>query len=100
MDWMFYGSKFNQPIGKWDVSNVKDISGMFYESQFNQDIGNWDIRSVRDIRFIFDNSQFNHNLYRWTKQKTHIELELDYYIPSEFLECRFYDRFIDYDSNE
>ena len=97
MSFLFLGSQFNGDISKWNTGNVEYMACMFQCSMFNQDIGDWYIRSVKNIRFIFDNSQFNNNLYRWTKQKTHIELELDYYIPSEFLKCRFYDRFIDYD---
>ncbi|MBQ3945351.1 MAG: BspA family leucine-rich repeat surface protein, partial [Alphaproteobacteria bacterium] len=30
MHWMFYDAKsFNQPIGNWDTSNVKNIYNMF-----------------------------------------------------------------------
>ena len=37
MSEMFFTSKFNGDISKWDVSNVTDMSGMFYVSEFNGD---------------------------------------------------------------
>ena len=43
---MFSYSKFNQPIGDWDVSKVKNITRMFFKSEFNQDISNWNVSNV------------------------------------------------------
>ena len=43
MSELFYKSKFNGDISKWDVSNVKYMDGMFAESKFNGDISNWDV---------------------------------------------------------
>jgi len=40
-------SSFNQPIGGWDVSNVKDMWGMLDGAAvFNQRIGKWDMPKV------------------------------------------------------
>jgi len=45
-----YAIKFNKYIGRWDTSNVTDMSWMFHRAtNFNQGIGNWDISKVIDI---------------------------------------------------
>ena len=49
MSYMFYQSKFNGDISSWNVSKVKDMSGMFYESKFNKPIGEWDVRNVEQM---------------------------------------------------
>jgi surface protein len=43
MSGMFYGAVlFNQPLGQWDVSNVRDMSGMFQgTTAFNQPLDRW-----------------------------------------------------------
>ena len=47
-------SDFNQPIGDWDVSNVKDMNGMFYNAKsFNQPIGDWVISHKTDCDNMF-----------------------------------------------
>ena len=50
---MFFNSKFNQPIGDWDVSNVKRMGWMFAGSDFNQDISKWKIRKDCDTTNMF-----------------------------------------------
>ena len=56
--------KFNGDIGSWDVSNVTDMSEMFYlTNRFNQDIGAWDVSSVTDMNYMFYNAAaFNQDL--------------------------------------
>jgi len=47
---MFEGAKsFNQPIGGWDISNVRNMGSMFSSAKsFNQPLHNWIIpKSVR-----------------------------------------------------
>ena len=53
---MFYDSKFNGDISKWDVSNVEDTSWMFTKSNFNGDISNWDVSNVEDVDDMFRDS--------------------------------------------
>ena len=65
MSGMFRGSKFNQDISKWDVSNVDEMGWMFEDSQFNQDISNWDVSNVTECFSMFDNSPFDGDLSRW-----------------------------------
>ena len=65
MQSMFSISQFNQPIGDWDVSNVTDMSNMFYESQFNLPIGDWNVGVVTNMSRMFDISQFNQPIDDW-----------------------------------
>jgi len=47
---MFNRAKaFNQPIEKWDVSNVENMKGMFYRAAaFNQPLpGGWKLEDLR-----------------------------------------------------
>ena len=48
MGGMFKGAEsFNQPLNKWNVSNVEYMGGMFYDaSSFNQPLNNWNVSSV------------------------------------------------------
>ena len=62
---MFFGSKFNNNISDWNVSNVKDMEGMFAYSQFNQNISNWDVSNVKDMNYMFDHSEFNQDISNW-----------------------------------
>jgi surface protein len=50
---MFYGSRFNNDISKWDVSKVTDMEIMFKYSAFKQDISNWKINHNCDIKEMF-----------------------------------------------
>ena len=39
---------FNQPLNKWNVSNVTDMSGMFLgATSFNQPLNNWNVSNVK-----------------------------------------------------
>ena len=57
MTYMFYQAEnFNQPIGKWNVSNVIDMSSMFaYAINFNQNLNKWTLNNlVRVSRMFWD----------------------------------------------
>ena len=45
---------FNQDIGGWDTSSVKNTQGMFRVAKaLNQDIGGWDTGQVRHMEMMF-----------------------------------------------
>jgi surface protein len=51
LKFMFNGaSSFNQPLKKWDVSNVTDMECMFCcASSFNQPLEKWDSTDMQSI---------------------------------------------------
>ena len=68
MEAMFSGAiKFNQDIGIWNTSSVKDMSGMFGgATAFNQDIGRWDTSMAQNMQAMFtDAINFNQDLKSW-----------------------------------
>ena len=45
---------FNEDIGDWNVSNVKNMALMFREAQaFNQPIEKWDVSNVKYMKYMF-----------------------------------------------
>jgi hypothetical protein len=70
-DRMPFASKnpFNQPIGRWDVSRVKDMSMLFSNAIFNQPLDEWDVRNVQGFTRMFKNSLFNQPLSSWKPSK-------------------------------
>lgn len=60
MSRMFRGAQFyNQDISGWDVSNVTNMSEMFYSAHIiNQDISDWDVSNVTRMDGMFANGIF------------------------------------------
>ena len=58
MSEVFYYSRFNGDISKWNVSNVKNMQKMFSWSNFNGDISNWDVSNVKNMYCMFRESSF------------------------------------------
>lgn len=65
LSYLFLEKSFNQPIGNWDVSNVKTMFGMFRSSNFNQDISKWNVSRVENMNQMFLGSFFNQPLNAW-----------------------------------
>ena len=69
---MFYEcTKFNQPIGNWDVSNVVDMSHMFDECiDFNQPLNDWNVSNVINMEDMFYKASLFNPVYvaYWSKE--------------------------------
>ena len=66
MSYMFDGAEsFNQPLNKWNVSNVRVMCGMFWNARsFNQPLNNWDVSNETDMERMFRGaSSFNQPLH-------------------------------------
>lgn len=62
--------RFNQPLGNWDVSNVKNMREMFsYAFNFNQPLDDWDTSNVKDIKGAFTDSGLTDNKPKWYTQR-------------------------------
>ena len=63
--------KFNQPIGNWNVSNVKTMKEMFEgANDFNHDISNWDVSKVTNMKMMFSEAPaFNQPIGNWDVKK-------------------------------
>jgi len=62
---MFSGSEFNGDISAWDVSESVNMASMFENSIFNRDISGWDVSSVRLIDEMFTKSNFESDISGW-----------------------------------
>ena len=66
MNYLFYKTLFNHPIGVWNVSNVTSMTSMFYgstnnSSPFNQDLSSWDVSNVTHMNDMFAYGSFNNS---------------------------------------
>ena len=57
--------KYNGDISKWNVSNVRNMSGMFMYSYFDNDISQWDVSHVTDMSYMFCRSKFKQDISQW-----------------------------------
>jgi len=71
---MFTKSKFNQNISKWDVGNVKYMSGMFANTPFNQDISNWDLSIIEYKQDMLKNTPLEKRLQKLQEQELKVDM--------------------------
>lgn len=64
-DDLFYKSKFNGDISRWNTSNATSMYEMFRESEFNGDISNWDVSHVTNMSGMFYYAKFNKDISNW-----------------------------------
>lgn len=62
---MFHNApQFNQPIGDWDVSNIRYLNEMFQNAtSFNQNLEKWDIGKAESLNAMFDGSGISTSNY-------------------------------------
>ena len=60
-------TRLHGPIGKWDVSQVTDMSNIFRDlNVFNYTLYNWDVSRVTDMYAMFFYAEsFNQDLSNW-----------------------------------
>ena len=62
---LFYNSRFNGDISKWDVSNCEEMSSMFARSFFKGDISEWETGSCKNMSEMFQDTEFNGDISKW-----------------------------------
>ena len=62
---------FNEPLDKWDVSNLTSMSSMFFgAASFNQPLDKWDVSKVKNMNSMFKGAaSFNQPLDTWRTSK-------------------------------
>jgi surface protein len=62
-----FATTYGWPIGRWDVSNVKDFASIFHGARtFNDDICAWDVSNATNLGWMFHNAQaFNRDIASW-----------------------------------
>jgi len=70
---MFANTVFNGDIGRWNMSNVRDMSRMFYNSPlFDCDISMWDTSNVCDMsKMFYGAAGFSYDISKWDMSSVH-----------------------------
>ena len=85
MDYMFDRAyDFDQPIGDWNVSNVTNMRSMFTSARsFNQYIGSWNTSNVTDMNHVFRRAEsFNQYIGSWDTSKVTMMNSMFFYAES------------------
>lgn len=63
--------KFNQPLDKWNTSNVETMENTFFSCRkFNQPLNSWNVSKVENMDCLFYLAkEFNQPLDKWDTQK-------------------------------
>ena len=67
MEYMFEGcGSVDQPLDKWDVSNVTNMERMFrWCESFNCDISNWKLNNDCNTKLMFDYCPLERQPKKW-----------------------------------
>ena len=82
ISYLFFNSKFNGDISKWNTSNVTNMGSVFSYSIFTGDISNWDTRNVTDMAGMFFSSHFKGDISQWNISNVH-------YMQNMFYQSQF-----------
>jgi surface protein len=66
---MTFNNGGSDSIKNWDTSNATDFSFMFWRSRFNQPIGTWNVSKGINFSFTFWQCPFNQNIGAWNVEK-------------------------------
>ena len=66
---MFQGCSFNGDISRWNVSNVENMAAMFAHCPFNKNISKWDVSNVKSMAWMFEHCPFNQDISKWDVRK-------------------------------
>ena len=76
MSYLFWKTKFDGDISKWNVSRVENMNGMFQQSEFSGDISKWNVSNVTDMKGVFRESKFNGDISKWNVSNVKIMNEM------------------------
>lgn len=64
---LFWRTKFNSPIGSWEMGNVSSFKAMFCGAKlFNQELNSWNVNNAKNMHSMFyDAESFNRALDWW-----------------------------------
>ena len=87
MSYLFYDSKFNGDISKWNLSNVTNINYLFSGSNFTGDISSWRPLSLESTKDIFLNCPASVPFWGLCKDNEEIRQVIASYDLSNKLGC-------------
>ena len=71
LKWIFYGSKFNSDISKWDTSNVRDMDSMFKHSPLEGNEPDWYSVNESDISRSLDEDDIKDSILKRIRKMFH-----------------------------
>jgi surface protein len=79
-------SQYGWPIGKWDVSHVRQLASIFsHLATFNEDITSWDVSNATTLRGMFAKaSSFNQDISTWNVSASVTDMAGMFYFATAF----------------
>jgi surface protein len=82
---LWYAVSFNQPLNKWDTSQVQDMKAMFSGARrFNQPLSDWNTSRVADMGGMFrEATRFDQPLNNWNTSQVANMMDM-FYLAHKF----------------